>query len=412
MLNDVFVLDCVRTPRARVKDGGSALSGIHPQELLAQCMRALLRRTSVDPALVEDVIAGCVTEFGEQGGNIARNAVLAAGLPDSIGGVSLNRYCASGLQALNFAAMQVASGMSDLLIAGGVESMSRVPMLSDASELDGKNILLRKKLFQIPQGISADLLATLHDYGREDLDRFAVDSQRKAALAQQQGRFSSGIIAVKDPLTGQTIMEKDNYLRHETTLESLSTLKPAFAKLGATPVGDNACSLDDIALSHYRQLSAINHVHTAGTSSGIVDGAAAALICSGKFAREHSLKPRARITSAATGGSDPILMLSGPPDVSRKALKLAGMKPSAVELWEINEAFAAVPLFTAKELGIDMDRVNVNGGAIALGHPLGATGAMLLGQALDELERSGLSTAVVTLCAAGGQSIATVLERA
>jgi acetyl-CoA C-acetyltransferase len=408
---DAYIFDAVRTPRGRGKAGKGALSGVHPQELLAQTLNHLAERVGIDPADVEDVIAGCVSQAGEQGANVSRNAVLAAGWPIEVTGTSVNRFCGSGLQAINFAAMGVASGAQQLVVGGGVESMSRVPMGADGAGQDGENMTLRGKLFQVPQGISADLIATLEGFSREELDAFALDSQRKAAVAQNECRFSRGLFPAKDPATGAVLLEKDEFPRHDTTLEGLATLKPAFPALGATAVGPAGETLDQIALERYPQLAEIHHVHTAGNSSGIVDGAAAVLIGSADYAKAHGLKPRARIRAMATVGSEPLIMLTAPTPASQRALAKAGMDVKDIDLWEINEAFAVVPLQTIRNLGIDPERVNVNGGAIALGHPLGATGAILLGTALDELERRGLATALITLCIGGGQGIATIIER-
>ena len=410
-MTDAFILDAVRTPRGRGKAGKGALSNVHPQELLAQTLNRLVEKAGVDPKDVDDVIAGCVSQAGEQGANISRNAVLAAGWPDEVTGTSVNRFCGSGLQAINFAAMGVMAGAQDLVVGGGVESMSRVPMGADGAGQDGENMQLRGKVFQVPQGISADVIATLDGFSREELDAFALESQRKAAAAQKACRFGRSLFAVKDPATGAVLLEKDEYPRHDTTLEGLAALKPAFVALGATPVGPAGETLDQIALARYPQLGSIHHVHTAGNSSGIVDGAAAVLIGSRGYAEAHGLKPRARIRAMATIGSEPLIMLTAPTPATRKALAKAGMEVGDIDLWEINEAFAVVPLQTIRNLGIDPDKVNVNGGAIALGHPLGATGAILLGTALDELERRDLSTALITLCIGGGQGIATIIER-
>jgi acetyl-CoA C-acetyltransferase len=307
------------------------------------------------------------------------------------------------LQAVNFAAMGVMSGEQDVVIGGGVESMSRAPMGSDGAGIDGGNELLREKVFQVPQGNSADLIATLEGFSREDVDRFALDSQKKARIAQTEGRFRKSLVPVKDPRTGETVLERDEHPRPETTLEGLAALAPSFVELGA--------KWDPVALRRYPEVESIRHVHSAGNSSGIVDGAALVLLASDDFVRAHALTPRARIRATATIGSEPVIMLTAPTPASEKALKKAGMTASDVDLWEINEAFAAVPLQTMRKLGIDPERVNVNGGAIALGHPLGATGAALLGTALDELERRGAATALVTLCIGGGMGIATVIER-
>jgi acetyl-CoA C-acetyltransferase len=406
-----YILDAVRTPRGRGKAGKGALSAIHPQELLAQTLNELARRSGVETRDVDDVVIGCVSQANEQGANIARNAVLAADWPLEVGGVTLNRFCGSGLQAVNFAAMGVMSGAQQLVVGGGVESMSRAPMGSDGAGVDGDNPLLRRKHFQVPQGISADLIATLEGFSREDVDRFALESQRRAGRAIEEGRFGRSLFPVKDPQTGAVALERDEHPRPSTTLEGLASLEPSFAALGEMPVGPNGETMDQIALERYPQAQRITHVHTAGNSSGIVDGAAAVLLASEDYVRGHGLQPRARIRALATIGSEPIIMLTAPTPVSRKALALAGMSVQDIDLWEINEAFATVPLQVMRKLELDQEKVNVNGGAIALGHPLGATGAMLLGTAVDELERRGLATALVTLCIGGGQGIATIVER-
>ncbi len=406
-----YILDAVRTPRGRGKPGKGALSGIHPQELLAQTLNQLAERTGIDKRDVDDVVAGCVSQANDQGANITRNAVLAADWPIEVTGVTLNRFCGSGLQAVNFAAMGVMSGMQQLVVGGGVESMSRAPIGSDGAGIDGNNLHLRRKHFQVPQGISADLIATLEGFTRDDVDHFALESQRRAAEAISAGRFSRGLFAVRDPETGAVALEADEHPRADTTLEGLTQLEPAFIKLGQMPLGPNGETLDQIALQRYPQAGAISHVHTAGNSSGIVDGAAAVLLASEAYVRDHGLKPRARILTMATYGDEPIIMLTAPTPASRKALSQAGMTAHDIDLWEINEAFATVPLQVIRKLELDHARVNVNGGAIALGHPLGATGAMLLGTVLDELERRDKTTALITLCIGGGQGIATIIER-
>ena len=406
-----YIIDAARTPRGRGKLGKGALSSIHPQELLAQVLNALQQRVGFDPNDVDDVMAGCVSQVGEQGANLARNAVLAAGWPHQVSAVSLNRFCASGLQAVHFGAMGVASGAMDLAVAGGVESMSRVPMGADGAGQDGNNTHLRERVFQVPQGISADLIATLEGFSRADIDAVALRSQKNAARAIEEHRFDKSLFAVKDPRTGAVVLQRDEFPRPDTTAEGLAALKPAFVDLGATAFGPNGETLDQIALAAYPRAGAIQHLHTAGNSSGIVDGAAAVVLASERYVRENGVKPRARIRAMTTIGSEPILMLTAPAPASEKALRIAGMKASDIDLWEINEAFAGVVLQTIRALGIDPDRVNVNGGSIALGHPLGATGAMLLGTALDELERTGKQTALITMCVGGGQGIATILER-
>jgi len=406
-----YILDAVRTPRGRGKPGKGALSGIHPQELYAPLLVALAKRNDLDPSQVDDVIAGCVSQAGEQGANLARNAVLTAGWPIEVSATTLNRFCGSGLQAVNFAAMGVASGAQDLVVAGGVESMSRAPMGSDGGGEDGHNPHLRERFFQVPQGISADLIATLEGFSREDVDDFGLRSQQRAARAIEERRFAKSLIAVSDPISGKLALERDELPRPDTTREGLAKLAPAFSALGEKPVGANGGTLDQIALAAYPTALKIRHIHTAGNSSGIADGAGAVLIASERYIRETGARPRARIRSMATLGSEPVIMLTAPAPVSEKALRLAGMKARDIDLWEINEAFAAVVLQTMRKLDIDPARVNVNGGAIALGHPLGATGAILVGTALDELERQDKEIALVVLCTAGGQGIATVLER-
>ncbi len=401
-MRDVFILDAVRTPRGRGKAGKGALSSLHPQELLAQVLNQLARRVGLETADVEDVVMGCVSEVGEQGANIARNSVLAAGWPDTATGVTLNRFCGSGAQAFNFAAMGVMSGQQELVVAGGVESMSRVPMGSDGGGIDGNNMHLRGRITQVPQGISADLIATIEGFSRADVDAFALQSQHKAERAIAEKRFAKSLFTVVD-LEGKPLLDKDEHPRAGATIEALAKLEPAFAGMGA--------ALDPIALKRYPDVKAINHVHTAGNSSGIVDGAAALVLASGDYAKAHGLKARARVRATATAGAEPVIMLTAPAPASEKALKKAGMRAADIDLWEINEAFAVVPLQTARKLGIDPARINVNGGAIALGHPLGATGACLIGTALDELERTGKATALVTLCIGGGMGVATIIER-
>jgi len=406
-----YIIDAVRTPRGRGKMGKGALNNIHPHELLAQTLNRLAESAGVSKGDVDDVVIGCVSQAGEQGGDIARMAVLAADWPLEVTGVSLNRYCGSGLQAVNFAAMGVMSGMQRLVVGGGIESMSRVPMGSDGAGLDGNNPHLRKKHFQVPQGISADLIATLENFSREEIDQFALRSQQRAAAAQREGYFKKSLFAVRDPETGAVALEADEYPRPDTKLEGLAALEPSFAAWGAKAVGPDGETLDQMALKKYPQAGEIRHVHTAGNSSGIVDGAAAVLIASEDYVKAHGLKARAKIRGMATAGAEPVIMLTAPTPAARKALALLRMTPEDIDLWEINEAFAVVPMQTMRNLGVDPEKVNVNGGAIALGHPLGATGAMLLGTAIDELERRDLSTALITLCIGGGQAVATIIER-
>ena len=410
MPNEAYIYDAIRTPRGRGKANGS-LHEVRPLDLLKTLFDEMRLRHDLDTSQVDDVLLGCVTPVKEQGGNIARTAPLYAGWDLDLPGAQLNRFCASGLEAVNLAAMKVRSGWEELVVAGGIESMSRVPMGSDGGGVDGGNMRLRDRVFQVPQGISADLIATLEGFTREELDSFALASQQKAAVAIEQGHFAKSIFAVVDPATGKLALDRDEYPRADTTAEGLAGLKPAFVGLGAMEVGPKGETLDQLAVAAYPEAKAIEHVHTAGNSSGIVDGAAVVALASERFIKERGIKPRARIRAVATLGSEPLIMLTAPGPVSEKALKLAGMKASDIDLWEINEAFAAVVLQTIRKLEIDPARVNVNGGAIALGHPLGATGAMLFGTALDELERSGKQTALVTLCIGGGQGVATILER-
>jgi acetyl-CoA C-acetyltransferase len=406
---NAFILDAARTPRGRGKAHKGALSSIHPEELLAQVLKALAKRNTLDPAIVDDVIVGCVSQVNEQGANLARNAVLAAEWPIEVSATTVNRFCASGLQSINFAAMAVGSGAMDLVVAGGVESMSRVPMGSDGGGQDGGNLALRQRLFQVPQGISADLIGTLEGFTREEVDRIALRSQQRAALAVEEKRFARSLVPVTDG-AGKIVLDRDESPRPDTTLAKLGALEPSFAELGAMAVGLRGETLDELARRPYG-VAAVRHLHTAGNSSGLADGAAAVLVASERFVRERGVRPRAKIRAMATLGTDPVLMLTAPAPVSEKALKLAGMSARDIDLWEVNEAFAAVVLQTTRKLGIDESKLNVNGGAIALGHPLGATGAILVGTALDELERSNKSTALVTLCIGGGQGIATILER-
>lgn len=404
-----WILDAVATPRGRGKPNG-ALAGVHPQALLAQVLNALLERRVVSPAEVDDVIVGAVSQVAEQGGNIARQAVLSAGWPIDVSAVSINRFCASGLQAVNFAAMAVGSGHQDLVVAGGVESMSRVPMGSDGAGVDGHHPKLRERFFQVPQGISADLIAAVEGISRADVDAYALRSQQRAVAAIAEGRFARSLVPVRDP-SGAVVLRQHENPRASTSLAALAALPPSFVEMGATAVGESGETFDALALRTQPTLTSLPHIHTAGNSSGLADGAAAVAIASDAYVQRHGLKPRARIRALASVGSDPILMLTGPTPAAKKALARAGMQVGDIDLWEINEAFASVVLQTVHALELDLDKVNVNGGAIALGHPLGATGAMLLATALDELERTNKATALVTLCIGGGQGVATVVER-
>ena len=401
-MTDAFIFDAVRTPRGRGRPDGS-LHSITPIQLAAQTLAAVRDRNNLDTRLVDDVVLGCVTPIGEQGANIARLAALIAGFDESVPGKQLNRFCASGLESVNTVAAQIMAGQADFGIGGGVESMSRVPIGADGGAWPIDPQVAWQQYF-VPQGISADLIATLDGYSRETVDAFAVESQRRASAAQQAGFFDRSIVPVRDVI-GEVALARDEYLRPGTSMADLAKLKAAFVQMG------EEAGFDAVAIQRYPQVEAIHHVHTAGNSSGIVDGAAAVLLGSKRAGKKAGLKPRARVVAFASIGSEPTIMLTGPAAASRKALKRAGMKTGDIDLWEINEAFAAVVLRYQREMGLTPDRVNVNGGAIALGHPLGATGAMILGIVLDELERRDLSTALVTLCVGAGMGTATIIER-
>lgn len=398
---DVYIYEAVRTPRGRGKRDGS-LHGVTPTQLAAQALAALRDRTALDTSLVDDVVLGCVEPHGEQGGDIARTAAIVAGFAETVSGVQINRFCASGLEALNMAAAKVAFGEADFAIGGGVESLSRVPIGSSGMPLAVDPALASCMGF-VPQGISADLIATLHGFSRADVDTFALASQERTAVAQRDTRFARSVISVVDG-NGKVLLDRDEFPRPQTTLATLGALAPSFAKMGDL-------GFDAVAIGKYPQVERIDHVHTAGNSSGIVDGAAAILVGTRAAGERAGLRPRARIRATATIGSEPTIMLTGPVPAARKALAKAGMTFADIDLFEVNEAFAAVPLLFMAETGVSHDRINVNGGAIALGHPLGATGAMLVGTLLDELERRGLQTGLVTLCVGGGMGIATIVER-
>ncbi|MBA3459774.1 MAG: acetyl-CoA C-acetyltransferase [Deltaproteobacteria bacterium] len=407
---DVFIFDALRTPRGRGKAGKGGLANHHPQELLAQTLNHMAERSKLDKNLVEDLAVGCVTQVKEQGACIARVALIAAQWPEDVTGFTINRFCGSGLEGVNSIAAKIGAGFIDGGIGGGVESMSRVPMGSDGAMLDGLNEKLRKRLYLVPQGISADLIATREGFTRADVDKFALASQQKAARAIEEKRFANSLFAVKND-DGSVALDRDEHPRADTTIEGLGGLQAAFAQMGGTAMGPNGETLDQLALLRYPDTKQIDHVHTGGNSSGIVDGAAVVLMGSAEWGKKAGLKPRARIRAASTAGAEPVIMLTAPAPASQKALKRAGMQVKDIDLWEINEAFATVPMQTARALGIDHDKINVNGGAIALGHPLGATGAILLGTALDELERANKATALITLCIGGGMGIATIIER-
>jgi acetyl-CoA C-acetyltransferase len=398
---EAFIYDHVRTPRGRGRPDG-ALHEVTSVELLTQVLRALRDRNSLDTALLDDVVAGCAQPVGEQGGVIARAALLNAGYAQSVAGQQIHRFCASGLEAVNNVAAQVMAGMAEAGIGGGVESMSRTVMGADSGAWAADpHIAFRN--YYAPQGIGADLIATLDGFSRTDVDAYAAESQRRAAKSWDEGNFRGAVVPVTDVL-GEVLLDHDEHRRPGTTVESLAALKPAFpalAKLG----------FDAVALAKYPQIEVIEHVHTGGNSSGIVDGAAGVLVGSAAFGKEAGLRPRARIRGFASIGSEPTIMLTAPAAVSRKALRNVGMAQGDIDLWEINEAFASVVLRFMQALQLDPEKVNVAGGAIALGHPLGATGAMILGTVLDELERRDLETALVTLCAGNGLGTATVIER-
>lgn len=400
-MTQAFIFDTVRTPRGKGKKDGS-LHEVKPVDLLAGVLTALQQRHGFDTAAVDDVVMGVVSPIGEQGSVIAKVAALKAGWDWRCSGVQINRFCASGLEAVNMAAMKVASGWEDLVVAGGVESMSRVPIGSDGGAWAQDPATNSATLF-VPQGIGADLIATLEGFSRDDVDAYALESQRRAAAARAEGRFRFSVVPVTDFL-GQTILAEDEFIKPHTTLEGLASLKPAFEQLGAM-------GFDAVALQRYPQVERIHHVHHAGNSSGIVDGATAVLVGSEAAGRTHGLTPRARVVSVALSGADPTIMLTGPMPAARKALAKAGMTIDQIDLFEVNEAFAAVPMKFMKELGVPHEKVNVNGGAIALGHPLGATGAMILGTLIDELHRRGLRYGLATLCVGGGMGIATIVER-
>jgi acetyl-CoA C-acetyltransferase len=401
-MTDAYIYDALRTPRGKGKKNGS-LHEITALQLAAQVLEAVRDRNRLDTALVDDVILGCVSPVGEQGADIARSAVLAAGYSETTAGVQVNRFCASALEATNMAAAKVMSGEADFAIGGGVEAMSRVPMGSDGGAIVADPELAYDH-YMVPQGVSADLIATKYGYSRDDCDAYAVESQKRAKKAWDAGYFKRSVVGVKDQL-GLTILDHDEHMRPETDMQSLASLKASFKDLS------DFVGLEAVALQKYPELEAINFVHHAGNSSGIVDGASAILVGSKEAGEKAGLKPRARIRAMASIGSEPTMMLTGPAPSARKALQKAGMTVTDIDLFEMNEAFAAVVLRFMEDLGADYSRTNVNGGAIAMGHPLGATGAMILGTLLDELERTGKSTGLATLCVGGGMGTATIIER-
>ena len=399
-MSEAYIIDAIRTPRGKGKKDGS-LYEVKPITLLTTLLNELKDRHQLDTSKVDDIVIGCVTPIGDQGSDIAKTAAIAAGWDNNVAGVQINRFCASGLEAVNMAAQKVRSGWEDLVVAGGVESMSRVPMGSDGGPwaLDPETNMACDF---IPQGIGADLIATIDGYTRSDVDTFAENSQKKATAAQAKGYFNQSIIAVKDK-AGVTILAQDEFIKPTTTAEGLAKLNPSFTMMGQM-------GFDAIALQKYPEVGQINHVHHAGNSSGIVDGAALVLLASEKAVKEQGLKPRAKVLATALVGTDPTIMLTGPAPAARKALAKAGLTIDDIDLFEVNEAFAAVVMRFITELKVDPAKVNVNGGAIAMGHPLGATGAMILGTLLDELERQGKKRGLATLCVGGGMGIATIIE--
>ena len=401
-MTDAFIYDHVRTPRGRGKPDGS-LHTATTLHLAATALRAIKDRNHLDPHLVDDVVMGCVDPVGEAGGDIARVAAICADYGNGVPGVQINRFCASGLDAVNFAASEVMSGQHDMTVGGGVESMSRVGIGASGGAWPVDPAIALKSYF-LPQGISADLIATKYGFSRDDVDAYAVQSQQRTAAAWGEGRFARSVVPVKDP-NGITMLAKDEHMRPHTTMQSLAQLKPSFDQMG------QFAGFDAVAIQAHPEIEAINHVHHAGNSSGIVDGAAAVLIGNAEAGRRAGLKPRARIKAFANIGSEPAIMLTGPLDVTKKVLRRAGMSLSDIDLIEVNEAFAAVVLRFMQFFDLDSSKINVNGGAIAMGHPLGATGAMILGTALDEMERRNAATALVTLCIGIGMGTATIVER-
>lgn len=400
-MTEAYIFDAVRTPRGKGRKDG-ALHEITPIQLASQALEAVRDRNDIDTANIDDVVLGCVSPVGEQGANIARVAAMNAGYAETTAGFQVNRFCASGLEAVNIAAAKVMSGEADMVVGGGVEGMSRIPMGSDGGAWPTDPAVAFDNYF-VPQGISADLIATKYGYSRDDVDAYSVESQVRAKAAWDAKRFAGSIVPVKDVIGG-VVLDHDEYMRAGTTMQSLGGLKPAFTDMGAF-------GFDNVAIQKYPEIEAINHVHHAGNSSGIVDGAAAVLVGTKEMGERLGLKARARIKSMASVGSEPTIMLTGPSFAAEKAMKRAGMSKADIDVWELNEAFAAVVLRFMEALDIDHSDINVNGGAIAMGHPLGATGAMILGTVLDELERSGKETALATLCIGAGMGTATIIER-
>jgi len=402
-LSEAFIYEAIRTPRGRGKANGS-LHGVKPVTLVTGLIDELrTRHPGMDPNAIDDLVLGCVTPVGDQGADIAKTAAIFAGLPDTVAGTQINRFCASALEAVNMAAQKVRAGWDQLVIAGGVECMSRVPMGSDggAWAMDPETAY---DTYFVPQGISADLIATTEGFTREDVDAYAVQSQQRSAAAWSAGNFAKSVVPVKDR-NGVTLLDHDEHMRPDTTMESLASLKPSFAGIGEMG------GFDAVALQKFHWVEKIDHVHTPGNSSGIVDGAALVVVGSEQVGKDFGMVPRARVVATAVSGADPTIMLTGPTPATEKALRLAGLTKDDIDVWELNEAFAAVVLKWVKDFDLPMEKVNINGGAIAMGHPLGATGAMILGTVVDELERSGGRYGLVTLCIGGGMGLATIIER-
>ena len=402
-MTEAFIYEAIRTPRGRGKANGS-LHSVKPVSLVTGLIDEIqARHPGLDPNQIDDLILGCLTPLGDQGANIAKTAAIAAGLPDTVAGMQINRYCSSGLEAINIAAQKVRSGWDQMLLAGGVESMSRVPMGSDGGPWAMDPETAYDSYF-VPQGISADLIATIEGFSRDDVDAYAARSQERAAAAWSSGRFAKSVVPVKD-MNGVVILDYDEFMRPDTTVESLSKLNPSFAAMG------DMGGFDAVALQKFHWVERIDHVHTPGNSSGIVDGAALTLVGSEAAGNAAGLTPRARVVATAVSGADPTIMLTGPTPATKKVLAAAGLKPEDIDVWELNEAFASVVMKWMKDFNLDIEQVNVNGGAIAMGHPIGATGAMITGTVMDELDRIGGRYGLITLCIGGGMGIATIIER-
>ena len=402
-MTEAFIYEAIRTPRGRGKANGS-LHSVKPVSLVTGLIDEIqARHPGLDPNQIDDLILGCLTPLGDQGANIAKTAAIAAGLPDTVAGMQINRYCSSGLEAINIAAQKVRSGWDQMLLAGGVESMSRVPMGSDGGPWAMDPETAYDSYF-VAQGISADLIATIEGFSRDDVDAYAARSQERAAAAWSSGRFAKSVVPVKD-MNGAVILDYDEFMRPDTTVESLSKLNPSFAAMG------DMGGFDAVALQKFHWVERIDHVHTPGNSSGIVDGAALTLVGSEAAGNAAGLTPRARVVATAVSGADPTIMLTGPTPATKKVLAAAGLKPEDIDVWELNEAFASVVMKWMKDFNLDVEQVNVNGGAIAMGHPIGATGAMITGTVMDELDRTGGRYGLVTLCIGGGMGIATIIER-